>query len=49
MREKRSLIMKWKFSTNRVIIKGSNRFDYIFGPGNESKLMQQMKLVRNQI
>jgi hypothetical protein len=49
MREKRSLIVKWKFSTNRVIIKGSNGFDYIFGPGNESKLMQQMKLVRNQI
>ena len=37
MREKRSLIMKWKFSTNRVIIKGSNGFDCIFGPGNETQ------------
>ena len=37
MREKRSLIVKWKFSTNRVIIKGSNGFDCIFGPGNETQ------------
>ena len=37
MREKRSLIVKWKFSTNRVIIKGSNGFDCIFGPWNETQ------------
>jgi len=37
MREKSSLLVKWKFSTNRVIIKGRNRVDCIeFGPGNEA-------------
>jgi hypothetical protein len=34
--EKRSLLVKWKFSINRFIIKGRNGVCCIeFGPGNE--------------